>query len=177
MRVNTRLINKSIELWTKINPSGPFGEFSVFLLTTDRPFSFSTSIGSCHAVLVVILTGNSNYTGPAKRSACIIGIMWTNEKRNIWTLSVTNIYTFPLTENLHNIVWSTFFCQLPSLAHARLFSAAASPFSRLRSDCSLEITHSLRKTKETKQHKTSLTTNLTTNLTLTIVHQKRKRIN
>ena len=141
MRVNTRLTNKSIELWTKINPSGPFGEFSVFLLTTDRLFSFSTSIGSCHAVLVVIVTGNSNYTGPAKRSACIIGIiLWTNEKRNIWTLSVTNIYTFPLKENLHNIIWSTFSCQLPSLAHARLFPAAASPFSLLCSDCSLEIT-------------------------------------
>ena len=36
---------------------------------------------------------------------------------------------------------------------------------------------SLRKTKETKHHKASLTTNLTTNLTLTIVHKKRKRTN
>ena len=121
MRVNTRLTNKSIELWTKINPSGPFGEFSVFLLTTDRLFSFSTSIGSCHAVLVVIVTGNSNYTGPAKRSACIIGIIWTNEKRNIWTLSVTNIYTFPLTENLHNIIWRTFLPIAQSCACSAVF--------------------------------------------------------
>lgn len=126
------LNNKSIELWTKINPSGPFGEFSVFLLTTDRLFSFSTSIGSCHAVLVVIVTGNSNYTGTAKGSACIIGIIWTNEKRNIWTLSVTNIYTFPLTENLHNTIWSIFSaycpvlrmldCFLLPLRHSRVFA-------------------------------------------------------
>ena len=115
----------------------------------------------------------------AHEAVCMYYWDYMNKRKEkyIWTLSVTNIYTFPLTDNLHNIIWSTFFCQLPSLAHARLFSAAASPFSRLRSDCSLEITHSLRKTKETKQHKTSLTTNLTTNLTLTMVHKKRKRIN
>ena len=176
MRVNTRLTNKSIELWTKINPSGPFGEFSVFLLTTDRLFSFSTSIGSCHAVLVVIVTGNSNYTGPAKRSACIIGIIWTNEKRNIWTLSVTNIYTFPLKENLHNIIWSTFFCQLPSLGMLGCFLLPPR-HSRFFARIARWKLLSLRKAKETKHHKTSLTTNLTTNLTLTIVHKKRKRIN
>lgn len=177
MRVNTRLTNKSIELWTKINPSGPFGEFSVFLLTTDRLFSFSTSIGSCHAVLVVIVTGNSNYTGPTKRSACIIGIIWTNEKRNIYEHYPSPTFILFHWRRIYITSFEALFsancpvlrmlgCFLLPPRHSRFFARIAR-WKLL----------SLRKTKETKHHKTSLTMNLTTNLTLTIVHKKRKRIN
>ena len=178
MRVNTRLTNKSIELWTKINPSGPFGGIFCFLTYNWQ------AIFIFHVHRLLPCRASSNCDGEfklyrAREAVCMYNWDYMNKRKEKYMNTIYPSPTFILFHWRRIYITSfeaLFSANCPVL---RMLGCFLLPPRRSRFFARIARWKllSLRKTKETKHHKASLTTNLTANLTLTIVHKKRKRIN